>query len=143
VTKVNEDHDPKARIRTHNDLEVFQLAMETAMSLFHLSKKFPPEERYSLTDQMRKSARSVCANLAEAWRKRRYEAHFISKLSDAEAEAAETQVWIEFAVKSGYLDRDLAASHYKTYDRIIAVFVGMIQHSDTWIIKPRKKPKDE
>jgi four helix bundle protein len=101
--------DRKSKIRTHNDLEVFRPAMETAMTLFHLSKSFPKEERYTLTDQMRKSARSVCANLAEAWRKRRFEAHFLSKLSDAEAEAAETQVWIEFAVKSGYLERDSAA----------------------------------
>jgi four helix bundle protein len=80
--------------------------MEAAIELFELSKKFPPEEKYSLTDQMRRSSRSVCANIAEAWRKRRYPNAFVSKLSDSEAEAAETQVWIEFAVKCEYLAPD-------------------------------------
>jgi four helix bundle protein len=85
-------------VRSHQDLEVYQLAFEAAMKIFELSKRFPVEERYSLIDQMRRSSRSVCANLAEAWRKRRYEAAFIAKLSDSEAEAAETQTWIHFAV---------------------------------------------
>jgi four helix bundle protein len=89
------------KIRTHRDLKVYQQAFETASQIFELSRSFPIEERYSLTDQINRSARSVCANLAEAWRKRRYEKAFISKLSDAEAEACETQVWIEFAVKFG------------------------------------------
>ncbi|NET73527.1 MAG: four helix bundle protein [Sphaerospermopsis sp. SIO1G2] len=90
-------------IKNHQELEVFQLAFNTAMQIFAESKKFPVEERYSLTDQIRRSSRSVCANLAEAWRKRRYEAAFIAKLSDSEAEAAETQTWLEFAVKCNYL----------------------------------------
>ncbi|MBI5053457.1 MAG: four helix bundle protein [Chloroflexi bacterium] len=85
------------KITTHRDLRVYQKAFDSAMKIFELSKSFPSEEKYSLTDQMRRSSRSVCANLAEAWRKRRYEAHFMSKISDAESEAAETQVWIEFA----------------------------------------------
>src|SRR5271155_2279944 len=93
------------RVRTHCDLQVYQKALAFAMDIFALSKVFPKEETYSLTDQIRRSSRSVCANLAEAWRKRRYQAAFISKLSDSESEAAETQVWIEFAVKCGYLDR--------------------------------------
>jgi len=96
----------KKFIRTHRDLEVYQMAFETAMKIFEESKSFPKEERYSLTDQVRRSSRSVCANLAEGWRKRRYEASFLSKLSDAEAEAAETQVWLEFSVKCGYLKKD-------------------------------------
>ena len=87
-----------------------------------------------MTDQIRRSSRGVCANLAEAWRKRRYEAAFISKLSDAEAEAAETQVWLEFTVKCKYLKRDEAAALYKTYDDIIRTSVGMIHHSETWVI---------
>jgi len=123
------------RARNHRDLEVYQRAFETAMQLHELSKKFPREEQYSLTDQMRRSSRSVCSNLAEAWRKRRYEAHFISKLSDAEAEAAETQVWIEFAVKAGYLDRTIAAGLYKDYDRVLGTLVGMITHPETWILQ--------
>lgn len=87
------------RIRHFRALEVYQLAMGAAMKLFALSKRFPLEERYSLTDQVRRSSRSVCANIVEAWRKRRYPNASVSRLSDAEAEAAETQVWIEFAVK--------------------------------------------
>src|SRR5215468_1533680 len=86
------------KIRSHCDLEVYRKAFEAAMRIYQLSKRFPKEETYSLTDQIRRSSRSVCANLAEAWRKRRYEAAFVSKLSDAETEAAETQVWLEFAV---------------------------------------------
>ena len=96
------------------------------MEVFELTRAFPTEERYSLTDQVRRSSRSVCANLAEAWRKRRYDAAFISKLSDAEAEAAETQVWIEFAVKCGYLSATQARALYASYDRMIGTIVGMI-----------------
>ncbi len=123
------------RIRTHGELEVFRKAMGAAMEIYELSKSFPTEERYSLTDQVRRSSRSVCANLAEAWRKRRYEAAFVNKLSDAEAEAAETQVWLEFAVKCNHVPRDIAAPLYQTYDQIIATLVGMITHPQTWIIK--------
>ena len=104
------------------------------MDLFELSKSFPKEETYSLTDQIRRSSRSVCANLAEAWRKRRYQAAFISKLSDSESEAAETQVWIEFAVKCSYLDRDRAEPLYRAYDDILRTLVGMITHPETWVI---------
>ena len=126
------------KIRNHRDLEVYGKAFDSAMELFRLSKAFPKEEMYSLTDQVRRSSRSVCANLAEAWRKRRYEAHFISKLSDSEAEAAETQVWIEFAVASEYLDRATARRLYKIYDEVIGTLVGMINHPETWVIQ--KKP---
>ena len=76
----------------------------------------------------------MCANLAEGWRKRRYQAAFISKLSDIEAEVAETQVWLEFAVKCGYFDRDQAAALYAAYDRVLATVVGMINHPQTWVI---------
>ena len=100
-----------------------------------MSKSFPVDEKYSLTDQVRRSSRSVCANLAESWRKRRYKAAFQSNLSDCEAEAAETQVWIQFAVKCGYLSREEGRSLYATYDKIIATFVGMITHPDTWILQ--------
>lgn len=107
------------------------------MELFEASKGFPKEETYSLTDQVRRSSRSVCANLAEAWRKRRYEAAFVSKLSDCEAEAAETQTWIEFAVKCDYMNRDVGAKLYKIYDEVLGTFVGMINHPETWIIEKR------
>src|SRR5437868_3614412 len=107
------------------------------MDLFELSKSFPKEETYSLTDQIRRSSRSVCANLAEAWRKRRYEAAFISKLSDSESEAAETQVWIEFAVRCGYLDRAHATPLSQAYDEVLRILVAMINHPESWIIAKR------
>ncbi len=127
------------KIQSHRDLEVYRKAFDAAMRIFELSKLFPKEETYSLTDQMRRSSRSVCANLAESWRKRRYEAAFVSKLSDCESEAAETQVWLEFAVKCGYLKRDEALALYKLYDEIIGTFVGMINHSEKWILPGKKK----
>ena len=126
------------KIRTHCDLEVYQKAFDGAMRIFELSRSFPREETYSLTDQIRRSSRSVCANLAEAWRKRRYEKAFISKLSDSESEAAETQVWLEFAVKCGYMERDSAAALYQAYDSASGTIVGMINHPETWVIGMRK-----
>ncbi|MGF1937794.1 MAG: four helix bundle protein [Nostoc sp. ChiQUE02] len=93
------------------------------------------EERYSLTDQIRRSSRSVCANLAEAWRKRRYEAAFVAKLNDCESEAAETQTWIEFSVKCGYLDVEIGRELYGTYNQILSGLVNMINHSESWLMK--------
>lgn len=86
-----------ASIKSHRELRVYQMAMDVAMRVFELTKGFPAEERFSMVDQVRRSSRSVCANIAEAWRRRRYEAHFVSKLNDAECEAEETRVWLEFA----------------------------------------------
>jgi four helix bundle protein len=126
-------------IRTHGDLEVYQRGMDAAMKVFELSKAFPKTESYALTDQIRRSSRSVCANLAEAWRKRRYAAAFVSKLSDAETEAAETQVWLEFAVKCGYLNAEQGRDLYRCYDDILRTLVGIINHPDTWVLKsPRR-----
>ena len=122
------------KIINHVDLEVYQRAFDMAMRIFELPRSFPKEETYSLTDQIRRSCRSVCANLAEAWRKRRYEKAFISKLSDSEGEAAETQVWIAFAVRCGYMDRDVANEIYQAYNLIIRTLVGMINHPETWVI---------
>jgi len=102
------------KIQSHRDLKVYVLAFDAAMAIFKASRKFPKEETYSLTDQVRRASRSVCANIAEAWRKRRYEAAFISKLSDAETE--ETQVWLEFAVRCEYISRTEAANLYRTYN---------------------------
>ncbi|HFE66370.1 MAG TPA: four helix bundle protein [Chloroflexi bacterium] len=126
------------KIRTHRDLRAYQKAFDVAMQIFEVSRSFPKEETYSLTDQIRRSSRSVCANLAEAWRKRRYEKAFISKLSDVESEAAETQVWLEFAVECGYLDRDLARQYYQIYNEILATIVGMVNHPETWVIGKRR-----
>ena len=123
------------RIKTHRELEVYQMAFDAAMRIFELSKKFPKEETYSLTDQIRRSSRSVCSNLAEAWRKRRYEGAFVSKLSDSEAEAAETQVWLEFAVKCSYLDAKIARELYRVYENVLGKLVNMLWHPEQWTIK--------
>src|SRR5256885_12601601 len=109
------------------------------MDIFNASKKFPREEMYSLTDQIRRASRSVCGNLGEAWRKRRYEAAFISKLSDAEAEAAEVQVWIQFAVKCGYLERSAGEAFYKSYDSVLRMLVAMINAPASWVIAPTRE----
>lgn len=85
--------------------------------------------------EIRRSSRSVCANLAEAWRKRRYRAAFVAKLSDCESEAAETQVWIEFAVKCGYVEREIARKLYREYDQIIGKLVNMIHNASDWVLK--------
>ena len=131
------------KIVTHHDLEVYQKAMKAAMEIFELSKSFPKEEIYSLTDQMRRSSRSVCTNMAEAWRKRRYEKAFVSKLSDAEGESAETQTWVEFSVRRGYMTRENARSLYFTYDEILRTRVGMINHPETWVIQANDKSLQE
>src|SRR2546425_3697745 len=122
------------KITRHQNLDVYKRSFQAAMQIFEVSKQFPKEETYSLTDQIRRSSRSVCANLAEAWRKRRYEAAFISKVSDSESEAAETQVWVEFAVKCGYMSRDDAVPLYQAYDSVLCTLVGMINHPETWVI---------
>lgn len=120
------------RIRKHTDLEVYQRAFAASMRIFELTKGFPREERYSLTDQIRRSSRSVCANIAEAWRKRRYPGAFISKLSDSEGEAAETQVWLQFSVKSDYLDRTEGKQLYLEYDAVIGMLVNMSRRNNEW-----------
>jgi four helix bundle protein len=117
--------------------------MDSAMKIFEESKGFPIEERYSLTDQVRRSSRSVCTNIAEAWRKRRYPNAFVSKLSDADAEAAETQVWLAFAVKCGYLSAALAAELIETYNRICGKLIKMITNPNDWVIRDKTKAKEE
>jgi four helix bundle protein len=125
------------KIRSHRDLDVYKRAFATAMRIFRLSKGFPKEETFSLTDQGRRSSRSVCANLAEAWRKRRYPAAFISKLSDAETEAAETQVWLEFALECRYIDRETFETLDAAYEGVIGSIVHMINHPESWVIDAR------
>jgi four helix bundle protein len=127
------------KITSHLELDVYRRAFSAAMRIFEVSKKLPREETYSLTDQIRCSSRSVCANLAEAWRKRRYEAAFIAKICDAESEAAETQTWLEFAVSFKYLAPDAGKELTDTYEKIIPTLVGMINHSDSWILSSARK----
>lgn len=124
----------KKYIRSHKELEVYQLGFAASMRIFELSKAFPVEERYSLTDQIRRSSRSVCANVAEAWRKRRYEGAFLLKLSDAEAEAGETQTWLEFAVECGYLTPETARELYREYNRILGKLVSIIAKPEPWLL---------
>ncbi len=122
----------KKRIRSHRELEVYQMSFDAAMRIFELSKKFPRDEKYSMVDQIRRSSRSVCSNTAEAFRKRRYPAAFVSKLSDADGEAGETQVWLEFAVKCGYLKPEAGNDLFKSYDFIIGKLVTMMQRPQDW-----------
>jgi four helix bundle protein len=122
-------------IKDHKDLEVYKMAFDGAMKIFELSKHFPVEERYSLTDQIRRSSRSVCANFAEGWRKRRYPAAFVAKLNDCESESAETQTWIEFAVKCNYINIEIGRELYGTYNKVLSGLVHIINKPSPWLIK--------
>jgi|SRR5687767_7952740 len=125
-------------IRSYRELRVYQAAMDAAMRIFEISKQFPVEERYSLTDQMRRASRSVCSNIGESWRKRRYRAAFISKLSDSETEAEETRVWLEISWRCGYISQAEANNLDDEYDKILAQLVTMIDRPEPWLIKARK-----
>ena len=130
-----------AKIRHFRELDVYRMAFELAIEIYHLSRRFPREEIYSLTDQIRRAARSVCYNIAEAWRKRRYPAAFISKLSDAEAEAAEVQVCLEFAVRHEYITESDFRRLDQAYENVLGKLVRMIDNPEKWVI--RKKSGDE
>lgn len=119
-------------IKSHKELEVFKLAFKSSMDIFLITKSFPKEEVFSLTSQIRRSSRSVSANIAEAYRKRRYEKAFVSKLSDSEAEAAETQVWLDYSLECGYISFDEHLRLFSTYDNIIGKLVIMINHPEKW-----------
>ena len=119
-------------VQSFKELRVYSLGFEAAMRIFEISKHWPKDERYSLTDQIRRSSRSVCGNIAEAWRKRLYVPHFVSKLSDASAEAAETQVWLEFAHKCGYLDTPILAELERAYNQLGGGLVKMMSEAETW-----------
>ncbi len=127
------------RIIRHQELEVYKKSFAAAMLIFEVSKNFPKDETYSLTDQIRRSSRSVCANLAEAWRKRRYEAAFVSKLSDCESESAETQTWLEFAVRCNYLDKEKGRELFAEYYEIISMLVTMISKKHLWVFPTGQK----
>lgn len=123
-----------SNIRSYRELRVYQNAFESAMKIFEITKNFPAEEKYSMVDQMRRSSRSVCANIAEAWRKRRYPAHFVSKLSDSESEAEETRVWLEFALRCQYIHQENFDELDSNYDLIIGQLVKMISEPNKWKI---------
>ncbi|NEQ44503.1 MAG: four helix bundle protein [Leptolyngbya sp. SIOISBB] len=125
----------KEMVRVYRDLEVYQTAFTSAMEIFEVSKRFPVEERYSLTDQIRRSSRSVCANLGEVWRRRRYRAAFIAKLYDCQAEATETQIWLEFSVKCRYLHPQEARHLYRNYDQVLGQLANMVKNASQWIVQ--------
>jgi four helix bundle protein len=119
-------------IKSHRELNVYQLAFKNAMKIYDLSNSFPKEETYSLTDQIRRSSRSVCANIAEAFRRRKYPKSFSSKLNESEAEAAETQNWLNFALECKYITEISFQSIDREYDNIIGMLVNMQRQPDKW-----------
>lgn len=131
--KVDKEEE-RSKIQTHEDLIVYQKAFQAALRIFELSKQFPDEEKYALTDQIRRSSRSVCANLAEAWRKRRYKASFVAKLNDCEAEAAETQTWLKFAASCQYISSEQGRELSSTYHQVLSGLVKMINQPEDWLI---------
>jgi four helix bundle protein len=138
MAKHRDEESARKPVKHFRDLDVYQNAFQTGLRVFELSKQFPNDERFALTDQIRRSSRSVCANIAEAWRKRRYTAAFISKLSDSEGEAAETQVHIEFAFRHGYISDAEFQAIDDAYERVLGQLVRMIDHPEKWVIGPRK-----
>jgi four helix bundle protein len=126
--------------RSYRDLDVYRNGMDAIVRVFHASRSFPSDERFSLVDQIRRSSRSVCTNLAEAWRKRRYPAVFVSKLSDAEGEAAETQVHADIALRSGYIDESCFEELFGRYEVILSQLVRMIESPEKWTVRRRDKP---
>lgn len=119
-------------IKFHQDLKVFQKSVDVAMIIFELSKSFSKEELYSLTDQIRRSSRSVSANIIEAWGKRKYEKSFVAKLTDSEGEARETQTWLLFALKCNYINEEQFNNLNNQYNQIIGMLVTMMSQSQSW-----------
>src|SRR2546423_9408425 len=122
-----------ALIKHFRELDVYQNAMNLTMRIFDFTKGWPSEERFNLTEQIRRSSRSVCANLAEAWRKRRYRAAFVSKLSDSEAEGAEPQVSIELAPRCGYREDKTFPQIDDAYEKVLGQLVKMIEQLEKWL----------
>ena len=118
--------------QSFKDLVVYQKSFSLAMEIFHISKNFPKEEIYSLTGQIRRSSRSVCSNLAEGYRKRRYEAHFISKISDTDMENSETQVWLDFALACEYISQEINDDLINKSEEIGRMLNHMIEHPEKY-----------
>ena len=117
----------------YKDLTVYQKAYKLAMEIFNVSKAFPIEEKFALTSQIRRSSRSVCSNFAEGYRKRRYLAHFISKLSDCESENTETEVWIDFAHDCNYIDQKTHSDWFKLNSEVRKLIFHMINNTDKYL----------
>ena len=126
-----------SQIKSYRELRVYQSSFASAMEVFEISKRFPAEERYNLTDQIRRSSRSVCANMTEGWRRRRFPAHFVSKLNDSETEAEETRVWLQFAAHSRYMPHEEADRLDEIYDGILGQIVRMANEPEKWCFPSR------
>ena len=126
------------RIKTFKELEVYKLSFDAAMGIFHLSTKFPRDEKYSLTDQIRRSSRSVSANISEAFSARRYEKNFLSKLTISQCEATETQTWLDFALACNYIHAEQHRELYSEYNHIVAMIVNMYKNAEKWVIVPKE-----
>ena len=124
------------KINSVRDLEVYKLAFAAAMEIFQISKGFPPEERFSMTDQMRRASRSVCSNLTESWRKRRYRAVFINKLTDAQQEASETQTWLDFCLACKYINHETFERLDQQYEKILGMLTSMEIKADKFCFQP-------
>lgn len=118
-----------ATAKSHRELRVYQLAFKSATEIHEITKKFPAEEKYSLTDQIRRSSRSVCANIAEAWRRRKYPKNFVSKLTDSDTEATETIVWLDFALHFNYIT---PAVHKELEDHYNSQLTIMMSDPGKW-----------
>ncbi|NQU12450.1 four helix bundle protein [bacterium] len=127
--------DTRVRIRSAKDLIVYKKAYALAMHIFEVSKMFPREEKYSLIDQIRRCSRSVCTNLREAWAKRRYPAHFVSKLTDSDGENGETDTWLDFARDSGYLSSEVHAELTKECEEIGRMLGKMMSNPERFLPK--------
>ena len=125
-------------IKSYRELAVYRKAFEQAMRIFEFTKRFPKEEQYSLTDQIRRASRSVCTNIGESWRKRRYPAHFVSKLTDADAEATETMVWLDFSLNCGYLDSKDYTDLFAEYEQLGKMLGSMISAPEKFCYKDRR-----
>ena len=117
-------------LQSFKDLIVYQKAFRLAMEIFHITKNFPKEEKYGMVIQIRKSSRSVCSNLAEAYRKRQYEAHFVSKISDADMENSETQVWLDFSVACKFISKETSDDMTNKSEEVGRMLNHMIQHPE-------------
>jgi four helix bundle protein len=125
------------RINSAKDLDVYKKAYALSMAIFHLSKEWPKDEKYSLTDQVRRSSRSVCSNLREAWAKRRYEAHFVSKLSDCDGENSETDTWLDYARDCGYLNLGKHAELTQEVVEIGKMLGSMLNNSGSFVLNSK------
>ena len=123
-----------SKIESFKDLIVYQKAYKLAMEIFEISKSFPKEEKYSLTDQMRRSSRSVTSCIAESWAKRRYEKAFVNKLTDSLGEENETEVWLDYSKDCNYIQKEIHESLLCEYDEVRKMLISMINNSDKWCL---------